>query len=257
MLIDLEALCCGSCMNGLRRKVRAHEAALIKHQHDLADYHRAVVGWHAPLIWHEEPIAPAEPRLPHAVYGEPVYCPSCVYDVKAKLSKLDGAACVYLRESDGFRGQTDQAKVSRSDDPGTLSPTIEDLDEMESWLRSWKGAYLGRDTWARSGHLADAITLGVAWLVARAERILAHEGMAQAFGGEVQSWYGRLVRYDPSEVVVERLKGVRCTECGGLTLERKVGEDKVVCRMRDCERVLKLSEYQDLAEEAKQTRKAS
>jgi DNA-directed RNA polymerase subunit RPC12/RpoP len=234
-------------MNSYRRKVRAH-------QHALAQYAADMDAWRAPLVY---PEPPAEPRLPYPVQGAPVYCSDCGYAVKAQLSKLDGAACVYLRESDGFRGQTDQAKVSGSDDPGSLSPTIDDLDDLDSWLRSWKGAYLGADTMARQGTLPDSITLGTAWLVVRSERILAHPDMAQAFGEEVAQWYGKLVRYDPSEVVVERLKGVRCPECKGLTLERKVGDDKVTCRMPTCERILKLSEYKDLVDEAKQTRKAS
>lgn len=254
---DLDHLCAGPCMNGYRRKVRSHEAAQLAYRAALDDHHAAVTAWHAPLVWPEEPAAPAEPRLSYPVYGEPVYCPDCVYAIKSQLSKLDGAACVYLRESDGLRGQTDQVRVSGSDAPASLSPTIEDLDELDGWLRDWKAAYLGCDTLARQGQLADSITLGASWLVVRVERILARPGMAQAFGEEVAGWYGRLRRYDPSEVVVERLKGIRCPECGGLTLERRVGEDKVTCRMMTCERILKLSEYQDLELEAKTVRKTS
>lgn len=256
-VIDLDKLCAGACMNSYRRKVHAYEHAVTAYHVALERWQMDVAAWHAPLSWPEEPGKPAEPRLPYPVLGEPVYCPECVYVIKAQLSRLDGAACVYLRESDGFRGASDQAKVSRSSEARTLSPTIEDLDDLDSWLRSWKGAYLGQDTFARSGQLADSITLGTSWLVARAERILAHPDIAQSFGDEVAGWHRRLVRYDPSDVVIERLKGVRCPECGGLTLERKIGEDKVTCRMRDCDRILKLSEYQDLEHEAKQIKKAS
>lgn len=233
-------------MNGFRRKVRNHQAAQAAYAADME-------AWRIPLIW---PAEPSEPRLPYPVHGEPVFCPDCSYAVKSQLSKLDGAACVYLRQSDGFRGESDQAKVSRSDDPGSLSPTIEDLDEFDRWLRDWKAAYLGCDTMARQGQLADSITLGASWLVVRAERILARPELGKDFGDEVAGWYGRLRLYDPSEVVVERLKGIRCPECRGLTLERKVGDDKVTCRMLTCERVLKLSEYQELAQDAKKTRKA-
>lgn len=243
---DLEALCAGACMNGYRRKVRAHQAALTAYAEEMET-------WQVPLAL---PEPPAEPRLPYPVHGQPVYCPDCAYDIKAKLSKLDGAACVYLRESDGMRGQSDQAKVSRSDEPASLSPTIEDLDEFDRWLRDWKAAYLGCDTMARQGQLADSITLGASWLVVRAERLLARPELARDFGDEVAGWYGRLRLYDPSEVVVQRLTGVRCPGCSGLTLVWKVGDDKVTCRMTACERVLKLSEYQEFAEEAERPRKA-
>lgn len=254
--VDLDRLCAGQCMNSYRRKVRTHQAAIIAHQQAYAEWLTEADAWHPPLPYPVEPEPPVEPRLPYPVFGEPVYCPSCVYEIKAMLSKLDGAACMYLREADGFRGESEQAKVSGSSTPASLSPAVEDIDDLDLWLRSWKGAYLGRDTFARSGGLADSVALGTAWLVARAERILAHPDLAKDFGEEVAGWYRRLRRYDPSEIVVERLRGVRCPACGGLTLERKVGDDKVTCRMMTCERVLKLSEYRELADEARKARKA-
>ncbi|GAA2861471.1 hypothetical protein [Nonomuraea rubra] len=255
---DLERLCAGACMNGYRRKVRTYEAAYVVYRADHQQWRSDAAAWHAPLVWPEEPAEPDEPRLPYRVEGEPVYCPDCMYGLKSKLSKLDGAACVYLREADGFRGQTDQAKVSsKGSEPPSLSPTIDDIDELDGWLRDWKASYLGAETMARQGMLADSITLGASWLVARAERILGHADLALLFGEEIARWYGRLVRYDPSDVVVEPLRAARCPECKGLTLERKVGEDKVTCRRRTCERVLKWSEYQEMAEEVRKTRKAS
>lgn len=261
-----EGLCAGPCMHSFRRKVRAYEAAIIQYRSDLTHYldvllpeHGEASGqWYPPLIWDlvapVEPAEPEPPRLPYPIPGDPVFCSQCVYDLKAKLSKLDGAACVYLRESDGMRGQNDEAKVSKSADPGSPSLAIEELDDLDWWLRSWKAAYLGVDSIARQGGLADSITLGCAWLVVRAERILAREGMALDFGGEIDAWYNRLRVYDPSEVVVKRMK-TRCPGCQRRTLEWAVGEDKVVCRMRDCERVLKLTEYRDLEDEEKTTRK--
>ncbi|TYB69711.1 hypothetical protein FXF51_05995 [Nonomuraea sp. PA05] len=255
---DLERLCAGACMNGYRRKVRSYEHAYAVYRAAHTEWQADAAAWHAPLVWPDEPAEPEEPRLPYRIEGDPVFCPDCVYACKSKLSKLDGAACVYLREADGFRGQSDQAKVSsKGSEPPSLSPAVEDIDELDGWLRDWKAAYLGAETMARQGMLADSVTLGTAWLVVRAERILAHPDLAPAFGEEVNRWHGRLVRYDPSDVVVEPLRGARCAECNGLTLERKVGEDKVTCRRRTCERVLKWSEYQELVDEAKKVRKAS
>lgn len=245
-VFDLDKLCAGGCMNPFRRKVRAH-------QHALAVYAADVQAWRIPLMVPEEP---AEPRLPYPVYGEPVYCGACCYDIKAKLSKLDGAACVYLRESDGMRGQTDQVRVSGGEEDTSPSPTIEDLDELDGWLRDWRAAYLGTDTLARQGTLADSITLGAAWLIARAERILLRKELAQAFGEEVNDWHRRLARFDPSDVVIKRMK-VRCDTCHGLTLEWKQGDDSVRCRMNNCGRVLLLAEYETLEEDTKRTCMAS
>ncbi|MFI6296828.1 hypothetical protein ACIBEJ_34925 [Nonomuraea sp. NPDC050790] len=255
--VDLDALCHGPCMNGYRRKVRAHEQATHAYISAYDDWVCAVESWQPPLLWPEEPVQPEEPRLPYPVYGEPVYCPSCVYEHKAMLSKLDGAACVYLRESDGLRGQTDQVRVSGSGEDHSLSPTIEDLDEFDYWLRSWKAAYLGADSFARAGALADSITLGTAWLVARAERLLSRPEMADDFGQEVRGWYAKLCIYDPSELAARprrTSKPLRCPQCHLATLSQLDGEDRIECRNRACGEgrggpaVLTTGEYEALVE---------
>lgn len=257
---DLERLCAGVCMDAYRRKARTYEAAWASYHNDHQRWQSAAAAWHAPLAWPAEPDEPDDPRLPYRVEGDPVYCPDCAYGLKSKLSKLDGAACVYLREADGFRGQSDQPKTkSRNSEPPSPSPAVDNLDELDGWLRDWKAAYLGSDTMARQGSLPDSITLGTSWLVARAERILSRHDIARAFGQEITRWHATLIRYDPSEVIVERLKGVRCQECRRFSLRRKVGDDKVMCGTPACDRVLKLPEYQEmLAETLKdKTRKAS
>ncbi|WP_157253186.1 hypothetical protein [Nonomuraea typhae] len=257
--VDLDALCAGACMSGFRRKVRAHEHAVSVYLAAYADWQRAVEAWHPPLVRPEEPVRPEDPRLPYPVHGDPVYCPSCVYELKAMLSKLDGAACVYLRESDGLRGQTDQVRVSGSAEEHSLSPTIEDLDEFDSWLRSWKSAYLGIDTFARAGHLADSITLGTAWLVARAERLLTRPEIALDFGQEIRHWYGKLAVHDPSEMAAKprrTSKPLRCPQCHLATLSQLDGEDRIECRNRDCGEgrggpaVLTTEEYEALLDSA-------
>ncbi|MEV0994636.1 hypothetical protein [Nonomuraea sp. NPDC050202] len=254
---DLEHLCQGACMNSYRRKVRTYEHAYAAYQTAHHNWRNDIAAWHAPMMWPTEPAEPAEPRLPYPVPGSPVYCSDCGYALKSKLSKLDGAACVYLRESDGLRGQSGEAKVSGSEESRSPSPTIDDLDDLDSWLRSWKAAYLGIDSLSRQGSLSDSISLGTAWLVVRAERILANPDIARYFGSEVEEWHAKLIRYDPSDVVVERLKGVRCPECKSFTLQRRVGDDKVTCGTPKCDRVLTLVEYRDLLEEVKKPRRVA
>jgi hypothetical protein len=228
-------------MAGARRRIRAHETALTA-------YRAAVESWRIPLVVPEEP---TPPRI-MAVYGDPVFDSACMYDIKSKLSKLDGMACVYAREADGMRGQSSEARVSGSSERASLSPTIEDLDELDGWLRDWRATYLGVPTMARQGSLSDSISLGTAWLVARVAGILANRDLAVDFGKEVLSWHARLARFDPSDVVVQR-KPARCDSCHGLTLEWRQGDDKVRCRMTDCGRVLLLDEYDALAEEQSKT----
>ncbi|MFD9939788.1 hypothetical protein ACFWYW_04050 [Nonomuraea sp. NPDC059023] len=85
-IVEISDLFAGPCMNGFRRKVRAHEQATSTYN---------VEAWRLPLEWPNEPVKPEEPR-PYPVYGETVYCSSCAYEHKAMLSKLDGAACASL-----------------------------------------------------------------------------------------------------------------------------------------------------------------
>jgi copper chaperone CopZ len=238
---DMDRWCPGSCNAGARRRVRHYEQSMATYVTEMGKWANSEID--------EEPERPNTPKVT-PVYADPVYCAMCGYDIKAKLSKLDGAACVYLREADGMRGQSDQAKVSGSVEKQSLSPTVEDLDELDGWLRDWKASYLGSGTSARQGLLADSITLGVAWLVARTDRLLTRPDMARLFGDEVHAWYGRLARFDPSDVVVKKMRA-RCDWCQGDTLEWRQGEDRVSCRRSDCGRVLKLNEYEAMEDDAK------
>lgn len=235
-----DEICIGPCNARYRREQDAYER-------DLRAYHEAVEAWENGESGDDPyPEAPAPPRLA-PWYGAPVWCSSCGYDIKAKLSRLDGLACLYLRDADGHRGAGDQARVGGSHTTPSLSPALDDLDELDGWLRDWRATCMGTDTMARQGDLAHSITLGTAWLVARTERILARAAVARLFGDEIHIWHRRLARVSKSDVVVH-LKPLRCDKCHRLTLEWKDGDDKVTCRARDCMRVLKLDEYDALAE---------
>lgn len=238
---DIDRWCAGSCMQGARRRARDYDTAI-------AAYRAAYDQWLAGAL-DEIPTMPEAPHLGIVVLGDPVYCQACTYGVKAKLSRLDGMACIYAREADGMRGASSEARVSGSSDKASLSPTVEDLDELDGWLRDWKAVYLGADSISRQGGLTDSLTLGCAWLVARVERIMARPSIAADFGREVNAWHARLARFDFADVVVHR-KPLRCPSCAGLTLEWKQGDDKVTCRMRDCGRILLITEYDALVEEA-------
>lgn len=239
---DRDTWCVGNCMGGARRRVRDYETAIV-------DYQAAHAAWQKRPRSEEDP-EPVKPEPPRIVptYGDPVYCGMDVYDIKGKLSRLDGMACVYAREADGMRGASEEARVSGSTEAKSLSPIVEDLDELDGWLRSWKAVYLDVESFARQGTLADSITLGTAWLVARAERILGRRDVAHEFGQEVEGWYARLARFDASNVVVHR-KPLRCPGCSRLSLEWREGENRVTCRTRDCTQgSITLAEYEAMVD---------
>lgn len=232
-MYDTTRWCAGPCNTTARRKVRQYEEAKTA-------YPAALAAWHTPLHY---PARPEAPRI-QPVYGEPIYDPACIYKIKAKMSKLDGAACVYAQQADGHRAPKRDGRVSGSSTRASLSPTVEDLDEFDGWLRDWRATYLRIDTQARQGGLADSISIGCAWLVARTERILTRPDLAKLFGDEVTSWHARLVTHDPSDIVIHR-KDLRCDWCRGQTLEWRHGDDSVRCRRPDCGRVLRLDEYNE------------
>lgn len=226
---DINHWCPGPCTAGARKRVAEHQRNLLAYRNRLELWQATPAGERGP-----EPVAPEEPKVT-PVYGDPYYCPACTWDVKAKLSRLDGMAAVAAREADGMRGATREAKVRSSREHGSPSPTVEDLDELDAWLRDTMAGYLGADSIARQGTLMDSITLGVSWLVARAERILARPVLADPFAAKVQEWYGKLRAFDPSDVTVERIP-IRCPGCHRMTLERRAGDDTVRCRTAGCVR---------------------
>ncbi|MFC3986472.1 hypothetical protein [Streptosporangium jomthongense] len=253
---DIDSWCQGPCMNANRRKVRTYQQALDTHN---AEWER----WHAPRTL---PEPPAEPRLAYPTYGEPVYCSTCAYGIKAQLSQLDGLACVYLRECDGMRGASSEPRVSGSAEPPSPSPALDVLDELDDWLRSWRADYLKVDHFARQGPLVDSLTYGCAWLTARAELILTRADVAKPFGDEATAWHSRLAgtaRIEPRRVP----KALRCPQCHLATLSQLEGEDRVECRNTGCGEtrggpmVMTLAEYEgyvaDSLVAAKVTRRAS
>lgn len=245
--------CPGACNGRYRREHHAYDDALAAYQRDLDAYPRALADWHPPLVPHpERPEPPAPPRTA-AYLGSPVWCGTCTVARRTELAALDDLACLLVAEADGHRGVNGEAKVSRSAGPASPSPTLDEVDELESWLRSWQAAWTGTDTLARRGGLADAVTRGVAWLHARADRMLAHPDLALPYGQEIHGWYTRLARASRSDVRVQR-KPLPCPGCDCKSLEWPEGADKVACARADCARVLTLGEYEALVEHAARDR---
>ncbi|ETK36151.1 hypothetical protein [Microbispora sp. ATCC PTA-5024] len=248
---DMEHWCIGPCMAGSRRRVAAHARAMAAYQEALNDWEDNNDPDRGP-----EPRAPEPPKV-IPVYGNPIFCQICSWEVKSRLSRLDGIAAVYAREADGHRGAAGEAKVSSSRSARSPSPTVDDLDQLDEWLRAWHAEYLGITPLARSRQLMDSITVGAAWLVARVEGILRRPDLADRFAGQVHEWYGRLRLYDPSDVTVQR-KSLRCPACQTFRLEYRDGDDSVRCATPGCGRVIRLDEYDAMVDQAvRQEAKAS
>lgn len=203
----------------------------------------------------DEP-APIEPDPPtwEPWWGEPIWCPRDVADIRQHLAELSDLASMYAAEADGHREAPTDSRVSGSAEPSSPSPVLDDLDELAGWLRDWESAYTGTDPIARRGLLADSVYTGVAFLLARLDRMLALPDVAVDFGNEVLGWHKRLVGKTKAGAQVHRMQ-MRCPGCQSMSLEWTDGTESVVCIMRDCGRILRLGEYRDLAEE--QTRAMS
>lgn len=247
MYDDMDKWCVGPCMNRARHKVRDHQEALRLHDEDLQRWY-AYLDQKPAGVKMRQPIPLAPPRI-IPIHGNPIWCGSCTASIRQQLAELDDLACIAAAEADGHRGAGAEARVTGSHESVSLSPITDDLDELDRWLRDWRAAYLGEETMVRRGGLADAITTGVSWLLARVDRLLARRDIAVPFGEETTAWHARLARFGKADVRVLR-KPLRCPNCSRLTLEWREGDDKVSCRMGDCGRVLLLQEYEALVEQA-------
>lgn len=237
---DPSGWCAGPCMDTARRRAATY-------QRDREAYAAAMMDWRE--RGGHRPVEPEPPKI-HVVPGDPVFCGLCRAQIRQALVELDDLACVLAAAADGHRPAADGPRVSGSASPGSPSPTVELLDELESWLRSWRARQAGTSTWARTGLLAQSITTQSTWLLARLDVMLARD-FAEEFGRGLLSWHGRLARGARADVRVER-KPLRCPGCRWTTLEWRVGSDVVTCRRVDCRHELSLDEYEALVDQARE-----
>lgn len=243
-----DQICPGPCNGRFRRESAAYEQ-------DLAAHHEAVRRWDAGEDPADTPPVEPEPPRGNPWYGNPVWCGVCLATIRQELAELDDLASIYAARSDGHRETTSEGRVSGTHNPPSLSPVVEDLDELEGWLRAWRAVYSNAETQARQGYLASSITTNVCWLLTRAEHILARHEYGEDFGRETRSWHSRLAMASKASVVVHR-KPLRCPRCDMLRLEYRDGEDSVTCANPDCRRVLRLAEYDALVEQTVGARKS-
>lgn len=245
MPIDQNA-CPGACNAKVRREHRTYDE-------EIRAYDKALADWDGTP--ETEPVRPQPPRTLYWL-GDPVWCVTDTATLRQELAELDDLAALAAARSDGHREPTREGRVSGTTTPPSPSPTVEDLDELESWLREWRATYAGTETPARQGFLATAVTTNVAWLLARAERILARPEYGADFGREIHAWHTRLAQASKTSIQVQR-KPLRCPRCHLLRLEHRDGDDSVRCASPGCGRVIRLDEYDAMVEHAATTRRAS
>jgi hypothetical protein len=166
--------------------------------------------------------------------------------IREQLHELDYVGCMLAAEADGLRGQSQDQRVSGSQEHPSPSPGNDDLDELLAVLTGWEDSYraiMGWPSAPRRGFLANTITTTTAWLMARLDAILAHEDIAVDFGIEVMQWHREFT--SKTKAGVRRLrKPLRCPGCRLLLLTWTEGEKYVECSNPDCNRRLLLAEYE-------------
>jgi hypothetical protein len=194
-----------------------------------------------------EPQKPAEPLLRPWI-GEPVWCGRCATGIHRELSELDDLIAMLLAVPD-LRGDPGQAgKVSGTRGHRSPSPYADDADELAGWARAWESAVRGTDPAPRRGYLASELTATLGWLTAHFEPLIANADLAEDFGSEIRAWHKTLAAKGRAGTGKHH-KGRPCPRCTLYTLWWEEGADYVTCANIDCQRLLSLTEYDDLAED--------
>lgn len=232
-------ICPGPCNTHYRHAYRAYQEQMRAHE-------QALIAWDgtpgtAPV--------PPEPPTIRPWLGDPIWCRRCTTTLRQELAELDDLASLYAARVDGHKEISLHAPITGTPTLASPSPAVEDLDELERWLRDWRAVYSGTQTPARQGLLANAITTGVAWLLARCEAILARPEFGVDFGRELHAWHHRLAAAARATTTIHR-KPLRCPACHMLRLEHRDGDDVVRCANPGCGFELGLGEYEALVEQA-------
>jgi hypothetical protein len=196
------------------------------------------------------PEAP-EPPDTQPWYGEPVWCRKCASSVREQLAELDDLAALIsaipplARPANERAGWVDGTRPAPSP-----SPRMDDLDDLNSWLRGWESAVRDEDDpRPRRGILARESTVLTAWLYAHFEVLINDENAAKDFGEEVRRWHRDLARRAAAGQI-RRHQKKPCPRCTWYTLWLTMGEDYVRCCNEECGRVLSRKEYDALASAA-------
>jgi hypothetical protein len=224
--------CPGSCNSGYRKARAIYEDALAKYEAALEK-----------LADGDEVPGPPEQPDTRPWLGDPVWCSRCTAIIRRELAELDDLAAMLSALPPGIRaaaeGTREHVKVATSRAAASPSPSGDDLDELAGWLAGWEDEYRRLRAWPSSpqrGHLATAITSGIAWLSTHLDGILASP-FAQEAGEETRRWHAELRSKTHAASYARHVKKP-CPGCKRYTLWEKVGEEYISCVYEDCSRRL-------------------
>ena len=206
-----EVPCAGPCNSRYRRARAEYEAALLAYD---------------PTNPEQE--APEPPDI-QPWLGDP-WCPKCKAVIHQELGELDDLAALIAARPPLASSTADESagRVSGTRDHPSPSSRMDDLEELNGWLRNWESAYRGDDPRPRRGYLAKESTTIIAWLVSHFEPCITHPDLAADFGSEIRRWHRELLGRARAGTIDKHQKRP-CPRCKLYTLWARDGEDYVRC----------------------------
>jgi hypothetical protein len=237
--VAADGMCPGSCNTTYRRKHALFEAAVAEYARTLET--RAL----------NDPI-PEPPRAPDISpwYGNPVWCGKCSSSIREQLAELDDLAALVGAIPPLARPVEDGPKITGTRSAPSASARMDDLEDLNSWLRGWESvARKEDDPRPRRGLLAKESTTLTAWLYHHYDVLITDEDAAGDFGQEIRRWHRDLSRRAAAGQIRRHQKRP-CPRCNLYTLWLTIGEEYIRCVNEDCRRVLSRPEYDALADAA-------
>ena len=238
-----EVPCAGPCNSRYRRLTAEYEAACAKYEQALTVY--------TPGTGQEPPEPPESPDI-QPWLGNP-WCPKCQATIHQELGELDDLASILAaRPPLDVAGSSEEAHVGRisgTREEKSPSPRMDDLEDLNVWLRNWESAFRGTDPPARRGYLATETTTIVAYLASHFEPCITHPDLAADFGSETRRWHRELLGNARAGTLDKHQKRP-CPRCKLYTLWARDGEEYVRCINDDCNRRMTREEFRQLADAA-------
>jgi hypothetical protein len=236
------AACPGPCNSPWRRAQALHTDAT-------ARWRQALTAWETGGGAGNRPLPPDPPAL-RAWCGEPVWCGRCAAAIHRQLAELDDLICLLTGVPDLRSAVGDRAgRVSGTPGRPSPSPAADTASELNGWLRDWESAVTGGDPPAQRGWLASETTTLIRSLVARFGQVITSPDWASDFGLETRRWHRELTARAKAGSGVHH-KGRPCPRCRLYSLWWEEGDDYIRCQNLDCNRVILITEYDELTAES-------
>lgn len=232
--------CVGRCNSKARREQNEYKLRLAAWDEAMAHRQES----------EPEPSRPVPPDI-RPYPGNPVWCLRCQGIIRIELAELDDLAALVAAIPPLARAADDGAgKVGGTRDRKSPSPRMDDLEDLDGWLRSWEAAARHEDDpRPRRGYLARESTTLTAWLYHHFDELILNPLSAEDFGSEVQMWHRNLARRAAAGKL-NRHQKKPCPRCHLYTLWLTMGEDFIRCVNEDCTRMLSRQEYDTLEDAA-------